>query len=108
MFNWKKIQIDYPNAYKRFCEVMFPYIGVMGLSTLYLFDTRKLYYFFDKQKIFLTIERFGPNQWVYTISLSDGRVLCPYQESRNSRDEIESDGFIECFRIMEKSYHVEE
>ena len=49
MFNWKKIQIDYPNAYKRFCEVMFPYIGVMGLSTLYLFDTRKLYYFFDKQ-----------------------------------------------------------
>lgn len=100
MINWKKIRILYPHAYHRFVEVMFPYVGVIGLSTLYLFESKKLYYFFDKEKVFLTVERFGPNQWLYIITLGDGRVLCPDQESRNSRDEIEMDGFMECFRVL--------
>lgn len=102
MLNWKKIKTQYPRSYDRFVGVMFPYVGVLGLSTLYLFETKKLYYFFDKQKVYLTIERFGNHQWLYTISLGDGTVLCPKQESRKTRDEIEIDGFIECFNVLNK------
>ena len=108
MINWRKIQDECPLSYRRFSEVMFPSIGVLGLSTLYLFDPKKLFGFFDKEKIFLTIDRFGYNQWVFTITLTDGRVLCPHQESRNTREEIEIDGFMECFRIMEQTYHVKD
>ena len=107
MMNWKKIRIVYPHAYQRFVEVMFPYVGVIGLSTLYLFDPKKLYYFFDKEKVFLMIERFGPNQWLYIITLGDGSVFCPTQSSRSSREEIEFDGFTECFRVLNNQLALE-
>jgi len=107
MINWKKIKIVYPQAYQRFVEVMFPYVGVIGLSTLYLFESKKLYYFFDKEKVYLTVERFGPNQWLYIITLGDGRVICPQQSSRNSREEIELDGFMECFRVLNNQMTIE-
>lgn len=102
MLNWKKIKVLFPHSYNRFVEVMFPYVGVLGLSTLYLFEVKKLYYFFDKEKIYLTVERFGHNQWLYIITMGDGRVLCPKQSVRDSRDEIELDGFMECFKLLNK------
>lgn len=102
MLNWKKIKVLFPHSYNRFVDVMFPYVGVIGLSTLYLFEVNKLYYFFDKEKIYLTVERFGVNQWLFIISLGDGGVVCPKQSSRNSREEIELDGFMECFKILNK------
>lgn len=100
MLNWRKIKEVYPRSYEKFVETMFPYVGVIGTSTLYLFDSKKLYYFFDKNGIYLTIERIGPNQWLYTISLSNGNVICPKQSSRESREEVELDGFLECFKIL--------
>lgn len=100
MLNWRKIKEDCPRSYDKFVETMFPYVGVMGTSTLHLFETKKLYYFFDKNGIYLTIERIGPNQWLYTISLFNGKVVCPQQSSRESRDEVEIDGFTECFKIL--------
>jgi len=106
MLNWKKIKIVYPLSYDRFVGVMFPYMGVLGLSTLHLFEVKKLYYFFDKEKIYLTVERFGTNQWLYIITLGDGSVVCPKQSLRNSREEIELDGFMECFRILNKQNEI--
>lgn len=100
MLNWKKIKEEYPYSYDRFVGTMFPYVGVIGVSTLHLFEIKKLYYFFDKYGIYLTIERIGTNQWLYTISLSNGNILCPKQSSRSSREEVELDGFLECFRIL--------
>ena len=104
MLNWKKIKEVYPHSYGRFVETMFPYVGVIGVSTLYLFEIKKLYYFFDRNGIYLTIERIGPNQWLYTISLSNGNVLCPKQESKQTREEVELDGFFECFRVLNNEF----
>jgi hypothetical protein len=100
MLNWKKIKERYPQSYEKFVETMFPYVGVIGFTTLSLFEVRKLYYFFDKYGVFLTIERIGSNQWLYTISLSNGNVLCPKQGSRENREDVEIDGFNECFRVL--------
>lgn len=101
MFNWKKIKEDYPRSYGKFVETMFPYVGVIGTSTLHLFELSKLYYFFDKHGIYLTIERIGNSQWLYTISLHNGNVICPKQQSRETRDAVEMDGFIECFKVLD-------
>ena len=100
MLNWKKIKEEFPQSYGMFVETMFPYVGVIGTSTLHLFEVKKLYYFFDKYGIYLTIERIGNSQWLYTISLRNGNVICPRQETRSTREEIELDGFFECFRIL--------
>jgi len=100
MIEWKKIKNSYPHSYNRFVEVMFPYVGVIGVSTLDVFDTKRLFFFFDKQNVFLNVERLGPYQWIYTISLSDGRGSFPKQETRKTRDEMEIDGFHECFRVL--------
>jgi len=102
MIQWKKIKNNYPHSYKRFVEVMFPYVGVIGVSTLDVFDTKRLFFFFDKESVFLNVERLGPYQWVYTISLSDGRGSFPEQETRQTRDEIEIDGFNECFKVLNR------
>ena len=93
MIQWKKIKNSYPYSYKRFVEVMFPYVGVIGVSTLDVFDTKRLFFFFDKENVFLNVERLGSYQWVYTISK---------QETRQTREEIEIDGFNECFKVLDR------
>ena len=45
---------------------------------------------------------YNPKQWIFTISLSNGTVFGPMQSSKETREESESDGFIECFRILDK------
>jgi hypothetical protein len=80
---------------------MFPNLGVPCISVLEFYDIKKLYHFFDKQGIYLTVEMYTKNMWVYTISLDDGRVIVPTQSSKERREEIENDGFEECFRILE-------
>jgi hypothetical protein len=100
MLNWRKIKEVYPRSYGKFVETMFPYVGVIGFTSLSLFEVKKLYYFFDKNGIYLTIERIGPSQWLYTISLNDGSVLCPKQSSKQTREDVELDGFMECFRTL--------
>jgi len=103
MLNWKKIKNTYPTSFEKFVDTMFPYVGVLSVSTLDLFESKRLYYFFDKYNIYLTIERIGHNQWLYTISLGDGSVVCPRQSSMQTRDEVEIEGFTECFKILDKS-----
>ena len=100
--DWYMIEFLHPNALKRFTEVMFPNIGIISLSTLHDYDVKKLYQFFDKEGIFLTTEMYNPNQWVFTISLYNGIVFGPTQESKKTREDIEFEGFLECFRILEK------
>lgn len=99
--DWYIIQHLYPRAMERFCEIMFPNLGVPCISVLEFYDIKKLYHFFDKQGIYLTVEMYTKNMWVYTISLDDGRVIVPTQSSKERREEIENDGFEECFRILE-------
>lgn len=81
---------------------MFPNVGILSLSTLNLYDSKKLYQFFDKEGVFLTIELYKPNQWVYNISLKNGIVFGPSQSSLSSREECETEGFLECFKMLEK------
>jgi hypothetical protein len=44
---------------------------------------------------------YTKDAWLYTISYDDGRVIAPTQESRKDRLDVESDGFEECFRLLE-------
>ena len=80
MIDWYTVQYLYPKAFERFSNIMFPNVGVLSLSTLEYYDTKKLYHFFDKEGVYLTIEMYNPHQWTQT----------------------EYDGFIECFRILDK------
>lgn len=102
MMDWYIIQYLYPSAMGRFCETMFPNLGVPCVSVLEFYDIKKLYSFFDKQGIYLTVEMYTKDAWAYTVSFDDGRVIAPSQESKRRREEIESDGFEECFRLLEK------
>jgi hypothetical protein len=44
---------------------------------------------------------YNPHQWAYSISLHNGVVFGPTQESKKTRDEIECEGFLECFKILQ-------
>ena len=81
---------------------MFPYVGLVSLTTLESYDIKKLYNFFDKEGIYLTIELYNPNQWVFSISLQNGIVFGPDQSSKSNREEIVYDGFLECFKLLNK------
>jgi hypothetical protein len=81
---------------------MFPNTGIVSLSTLSYYDNKKLYYFFDKEGIFLMIERFNIDVWNYTISLHNGVCFGPGDLSKKTREEAESEGFAECFKILYK------
>jgi hypothetical protein len=100
--DWYVVQYLYPNAFKRFTDVMFPNVGVLSLSTLEFYDIKKLYQFFDKEGVYLNVEMYNPHQWVFTISLHNGIVFGPSQSSKTTRYEIEIDGFLECFKVLDK------
>jgi hypothetical protein len=102
MIDWYMVEFLYPIAFKKFTDTMFPNVGVISLSTLEFYDNKKLYQFFDKQGIFLTTEMYRPYHWVFTVSLQSGVIFGFNQESKSTRDEIECEGFIECFKIMDK------
>ena len=100
--DWYTIEYLYPNALSKFKERMFPNVGVLSLSTLVYYDNKKLYQFFDKEGLYLTLEMYNPNQWVFSISLHNGVIFGPTQNSKPTREETEVDGFLECFRILDK------
>lgn len=102
MLDWYCIEFLYPKAFKRFNEVMFPNVGLLSISTIGTYDLKKLYRFFDKEGIYLTLEMYNPKQWVFSISLHNGIVFGPTQSSKETREETECDGFFECFRILDK------
>jgi hypothetical protein len=83
--DWYTIEYLYPNALSKFKERMFPNVGVLSLSTL----------------VYLSIEMYNPHQWVFSISLHNGIVFGPTQESKKTREEAEEDGFFECFRVLD-------
>lgn len=99
---WRDIEETYPQAYEKFVKSMFPNLGVLSVSTLEYFDNRRLYKFFDEQGIFLIIEMIRPKQWQFLVSFDNGIVFTPKSESKKSREEIELDGFTECFRLLDK------
>lgn len=102
MMDWNKIQEQYPNGLKELNKTMFPNIGMVSISMYNHLDIKKLYNFFDKKGIFLTVEMLTKNSWVFMISLSNGVVISPQQESKPNRELSELNGFYECFKILEK------
>jgi len=99
--DWYTIEYLYPNALSKFKERMFPNVGVLSLSTLVYYDNKRLYQFLDKEGVYLSIEMYNPYQWVFSISLHNGIVFGPTQESKKTREEAEEDGFFECFRVLD-------
>jgi hypothetical protein len=80
---------------------MFPNVGLPCLSVLNYYDIKKLYKFFDKNGIYLTVEMMTKNNWVYSVSLHEGKIFYPCQSSQPNRESIEVEGFYECFRLLE-------
>jgi hypothetical protein len=106
MIDWYNIKENYPKSFERFIAVMFPNLGVPCLNSLSLFDLKKLYKFFDDDGVYLNIEMYNKNQWFFTISLKNGYVVGNGNMSRQTREEIEVDGFKECFKMLEKKLEV--
>ena len=102
MFDWYSIKFLYPFAFDRFTDSMFPNIGIESISTLEFFDVRRLYNFFDKEGIYLTIEMYNKDNWDFCLSMSNGFALGPSKQTRSNRAQTECDGFFECFRFLEK------
>lgn len=98
---WYVIEHLYPMAYRKFVNIMFPTMGVLSISVLSFFDVKKLYKFFDKDEIYLTLEMLNKNQWCYTINLYKGNVIGSAGCLNSSREEVENEGFIECFKILD-------
>jgi hypothetical protein len=98
---WYVIEYLYPVSYKKFIDTMFPNMGMLSVTMLTFYDIKKLYKFFDKEEIFLTLEMLNKNQWCYTISLNKGNVIGTTECSNSIRDEIEKEGFTECFKILD-------
>jgi hypothetical protein len=100
--DWYVIEYLYPKAFKKFVNTMFPNVGLVSLSTLGQYDDKKLYQFFDREGVYMTIEMYNPHQWVFSISLHNGVVLGPMQDSNSNRTETEKEGFLECFKMLDK------
>ena len=100
--DWYVVEYLYPDAFNRFKDVMFPNLGVISVSTLECYDVKKLYRFFDGEGVYLNVEMYNPHQWVFSISLHNGIVFGPSQESKSTREQTECDGFLECFKVLEK------
>ena len=99
--DWYVIQYLYPTALNRFCNTMFPNVGVPCVSVLEFYDIKKLYHFFDKQGIYLTVEMITRGMWVYMVSLDNGKVIAPSHDSKKKREDIEVEGFYKCFQLLE-------
>jgi hypothetical protein len=102
MLDWYKIEFFFPNAFENFKKTMFPNVVIPSLTILSHYDIKKLYNFFDKNGVVLTVEMIMKNNWVYTITLNDGSSIVPHQDVKFNRESIEKDGFYECFRFLEK------
>jgi hypothetical protein len=102
MVDWYIIEYLYPNSLKKFIKTMFPNTGILSISTLEYYDIKRLYHFFDKNGIYLSVEMCNPYQWIFTISLHNGIVFGLTHSSKKTREEAECEGFTECFKIMEK------
>lgn len=106
--DWYTVEYLYPNALRIFSKMMFPNVGLPCLSVLHYYDIKKLYKFFDKNGIFLTVEMITLNAWVYTISLTQNKICFPCQDSKSNRESVEIEGFYECFKILEEKIRNEQ
>lgn len=102
MLDWKFIETNHPVAFDKFVNVMFPNTGVPSLSSLTYYDIKKLYRFFDKFGIFLTVEMFTRDRWLFIITKGNGTVVSSQNINCGTREESEICGFIDCFEILEK------
>ncbi len=100
--DWYVIQFLYPKALDEFIKTMFPNTGIISLTILQCYDIKKLYGFFDRRGIFLTIEMVTKNNWSFTINTSLGVTISQSSATDNDRENIEKDGFLECFRVLDK------
>lgn len=100
--DWYSIEYLYPNSFKKFVDKMFPNVGILSLSTLEFYDIKKLYSFFDGEGVYLTIEMYNKYQWVFSVSLDNGIVFGLARESKKTREETEIEGFMECFKILDR------
>lgn len=100
--DWYEINYLYPQALERFSTVMFPNTGIPSLSLLEFYDIKKLYSFFDKQGIYMTVEMIHKSAWVFTITTDKGQTCAVCSGTKTMREDIEIEGFNECFAILEK------
>jgi hypothetical protein len=102
MMDWYIIEYLYPESFKRFIDVTFPNIGIVSTNSLSFYKTKNLYNFFDKEGLYFNVEQCCPKRWIYTISIKNIIVLGPINLKENTKEDIEIEGFTECFKILDK------
>jgi hypothetical protein len=102
IMDWYTIEYLYPKSFEKFVNTMFPTTGVASTFVLGCFEIKNLYGFFDKEGIFLNVEKLDKYQWIYTISLDKGYIFSSSNHNFMTREETEIDGFTECFRLLDK------
>lgn len=98
--DWYIIEYLYPKSYKKFISTMFPNIGIISTHSLLYFDIKKLYSFFDKEKIYLIIE-MDNNRWSFILKINNW-IISPCNYNKLTRESVEDDGFYYCFEQLEK------
>lgn len=99
--DWYTIKYLYPLAFEKFIKIMFPSVGLSSMVTLETYDIKQLYTFFDKEGIFLLTEIISTKLWVYNISTMNNKTIGISKNSKPTREDIEIEGFYECFNILE-------
>jgi len=102
MIDWYVIEYLYPESFKRFIETTFPNIGIVSLNCLSFYQMKNLYTFFEKEGLIIKVEQCCPKRWLYTISIKDIIILGPLNLKENTKEEIETETFMECFKILDK------
>lgn len=99
--DWYIIQYLYPKSFKRFVNIMYPNIGLLSISVLNCYNIKKLYRFFNNEGILLNVESLNKTRWLFSISINNDFTFIPNQITKYTREEIEIDGFYECFRVLD-------
>lgn len=99
--DWYVIEYLYPESFKKFIDTMFPNVGLVSITLLQHFEIKNLYYFFEKQGVYLTIEKCTPYFWVYNISTENGLAFGNTFSCNFTRDNIEIEAFTDCFRFLD-------
>jgi hypothetical protein len=106
MIDWYHIKKTFPKSFEKLANQEFPNVGMPCVMSLGFFGLKKLYRFFDNNGVFLNIEMYNKNQWSFTISLHNGFVIGGGTNTKQTREEIEVEGFMECFKMLEKKLEV--
>jgi len=100
--DWYSVKFLYPLSFDKLIKTIYPNVGLVSIITLESYNIKQLYSFFDDEGIYLITDLISSKIWVYNISTTGNKTTGMSKNSKATRDEIEIEGFYECFNILEQ------